>query len=338
MSPIGTKMRRGPFKYGDKVQLTSEKKKIYTVDLMPGARFNTEKGYLDHDAIAGKDEGIILENSTGVQFMALRPLLSDFVLSMPRGATVVYPKDAGQIITMGDIFPGAKVIEAGVGSGALTLSLLRAVGESGEVHSFEMRDEFAEIARGNIKSFFGKEHPAWKISIGNLAEILTEKEETNSVDRVVLDMLAPWECVEACLEVMRPGGVFLAYVATATQLSRVTEELRATKRFTEPQAYESMVRGWHVDGLAVRPDHRMVAHTGFIVQARKLADGYEPLPKKVRKSKTEFSQEDMNAWVPDDLGYRQSPDRKLRKIVRIIKENEQKVEEVNNNGDKEDSS
>ncbi|MFT4147830.1 MAG: tRNA (adenine-N1)-methyltransferase [Micrococcaceae bacterium] len=329
---IGARMRSGPFEYGDKVQMTSQKKKIYTIKLKAGDRFNTDKGYILHDDIVGKDEGTILENTSGVLYLALRPLLSDYVLSMPRGATVIYPKDAGQIITMGDIYPGAKVVEAGVGTGALTLSLLRAVGEEGKVYSFELRDEFATIAAANIKNFFGQEHPAWSLTMGDLAEKLNETVEDASIDRIVLDMLAPWECVEACLQALRPGGVFIVYVATVTQLSRVVEQMRSTRRFTEPVCTESMVRGWHVDGLAVRPDHRMVAHTAFLVQARKMADGFEPLPQKKRQSKSEYSDADVTAWTPDAVGILGASDRKLRRLVRKIETEDQNLKKEENDG------
>jgi tRNA (adenine57-N1/adenine58-N1)-methyltransferase len=200
----------------------------------------------------------------------MRPLLAEFVTSMPRGAAVIYPKDAAQIVAMADIFPGARVVEAGVGSGALTCSLLRAVGEHGTVSSYERRDDFAEIARKNVEKFFGGTHPRWRLTVGDLVE-LSERD----VDRIVLDMLAPWECVDAAAEALVAGGVICAYVATTTQLSRTVETLRVHGEFTEPRAWETLLRSWHVEGLAVRPDHKMNGHTGFLVTARRMAHGHQ---------------------------------------------------------------
>ena len=171
-------------------------------------------------------DGSTVTNTAGVEYLALRPLLSDYVMSMPRGAAVVYPKDAGQIVMMADMFPGAVVVEAGVGSGALSMSLLRAVGESGHVHSFERREDFAEIAKANARDYFGTDHPAWTVTVGDLVEVLPRTVENGTVDRVVLDMLAPWECLEVVADALAPGGVLICYVATATQLSKVAEAMR----------------------------------------------------------------------------------------------------------------
>lgn len=315
-TPTGSINRRGPFRIGERVQLTDERGKISTITLAAGGEYHSHRGYFKHDELIGAPEGTVIENSEGLKIQTMRPLYRDFVLSMPRGAAVVYPKDAGQIVTMADIFPGARVIEAGVGSGALSISLLRAIGDFGHLRSFERREEFAEIARGNVETMFGGPHPAWEITLGDLSETLGEVEEPGSVDRAVLDMLAPWECIDAVATALAPGGVIICYVATVTQLSRTAEALRADGRFTEPESHETMVRGWHVEGLAVRPDHRMVAHTGFLITARRLADGAVRLAPKRRASKTEFSQEDMNAWSPAALGERNVSDRKLRRAAK----------------------
>ncbi len=315
-TPTGSINRRGPFRIGERVQLTDERGKISTITLAAGGEYHSHRGYFKHDELIGAPEGTVIENSEGLKIQTMRPLYRDFVLSMPRGAAVVYPKDAGQIVTMADIFPGARVIEAGVGSGALSISLLRAIGDFGHLRSFERREEFAEIARGNVETMFGGPHPAWEITLGDLSETLGEVEEPGSVDRAVLDMLAPWECLNAVATALAPGGVIICYVATVTQLSRTAEALRADGRFTEPESHETMVRGWHVEGLAVRPDHRMVAHTGFLITARRLADGAVRLAPKRRASKTEFSQEDMNAWSPAALGERNVSDRKLRRAAK----------------------
>lgn len=324
-APTGAEKRRGPFRVGDRVQITDEKRRIHTLTLATGGEFHTHVGVLDHDELIGKDEGSVVENREGVRYQALRPLLKDFVLSMPRGAAVVYPKDAGQIVTMGDIYPGARVVEAGVGSGALTISLLRAVGDAGHVHSFERREEFADVARGNVATMFGTVPEAWTLSLGDFQERVLEEEAPGGVDRVVLDMLSPWECLDAVATVLTPGGVWVNYVATVTQLSRVVEAIRADGRFTEPESFESMVRGWHVDGLAVRPDHRMVAHTGFLMTTRRLAADTQGIPKARRVKEASFSEADVSAWTADHdpeawsaeaLGERGLSARKLRKSGR----------------------
>ncbi|MCW2665354.1 MAG: transposase [Frankiales bacterium] len=281
----GAERRRGPLQPGDQVQLTDPKGRMHTITLEPGKQFHTHKGILEHDTLLGGPEGVVV--AIGVtQYLALRPLLSDYVLSMPRGAQVVYPKDAGQVVQMADIFAGAHVVEAGVGSGALSMSLLRAVGETGRLSSYERRQDFADIARANVERYFGSPHPAWTITVGDLQEALNETD----VDRVVLDMLAPWECLEAVARALRPGGVLCCYVATTTQLSRTVEGMRDSGVFTEPQSWESMVRGWHVEGLAVRPEHRMVGHTGFLVTTRRLAEGVEPPVRRRRPSKGAYGE------------------------------------------------
>jgi tRNA (adenine57-N1/adenine58-N1)-methyltransferase len=279
--PTGAAHRRGPFAPGDRVQLTDPKGRMHTITLVTGKEFHTHKGSIQHDELIGSPEGSIITTTGNVTYLAMRPLLSDFVLSMPRGAAVVYPKDAGQVVHMADIFPGARVVEAGVGSGALTMSLLRAVGDDGRVSSYERRADFADIARDNVEAFFGGPHPAWTLTVGDLVETLDETD----IDRVVLDMLAPWDCLDAVSRALVPGGVLICYLATATQLSRTAEALREQGTFTEPHAWESLVRGWHLEGLAVRPEHRMVGHTGFLVTSRRLADGVAPPLRRRRPSK-----------------------------------------------------
>lgn len=317
-SATGADLRRGPLRVGDKVQLTDPKGRLHTITLQPGATFHTHKGYFKHDDLIGKPEGWVVTNTAGIEYLVLRPLLSDYVLSMPRGAAVVYPKDAGQIVQMADIFPGARVVEAGVGSGALTMSLLRAVGDAGELHSIERREEFAAIARGNVETFFGGPHPAWRLTVGDLSDVLSDVVEPGTVDRVVLDMLAPWENVDAVARALTPGGVLICYVATATQLSRTAEDLRADGRFAEPYAWESMVRGWHLEGLAVRPQHRMIGHTGFLVTARRLADGVVPPERKRRPAKGAYPEAQAQEWTEEDLGERPVSDKKLRRVRRDV--------------------
>src|SRR4051812_7016589 len=281
--PTGATRRRGPLRVGDRVQLTDPKGRMHTVVLEAGRDFHTHKGAIAHDDLIGRDEGTVVRTTGGVDHLALRPLYSDFVLSMPRGAAVVYPKDAAQVVTLGDVFPGARVVEAGVGSGALTCALLMAAGDAGEVVSYERRPDFAAIARTNVEAFFGSPHPAWELVLGDLSDNAPYgAEDVGDVDRVVLDMLAPWECLDVAARLLVAGGVLIAYVATTTQLSRVVEDLRAHGSFTEPQSWESLVRDWHVEGLAVRPGHKMMGHTGFLVTARRMASG-ETAPAKKRR-------------------------------------------------------
>ena len=310
------KPHRGEFVVGERVQLTGPKGRLNTITLRSGATFGTHRGDIKHDDIIGQPDGSVVKNQTGVEYLALRPLLTDFVLSMPRGAAIVYPKDAASIITMGDIFPGARVVEAGVGSGALSMYLLRAIGEQGELISFERRSEFADIARANVSTHFGFDPENWEIKIGSLEEELPTTVKPGSVDRVVLDMLAPWECIESVSEALAPGGVLICYVATVTQLSRVAEEIRATGNYADPEAFESLVRGWHLQGLAVRPEHRMGGHTGFLLAARRLAPG-TVLPSFSRRNKPEFDDEDLAIWNPEHIGERSVSEKKLRKSVRI---------------------
>jgi len=271
--------RSGPFQVGDRVQLTDAKGRKYTVVLEAGKEFHTHRGGIVHDALIGADEGSVVTSTNGTPYLALRPLLVDYVLSMPRGAQVIYPKDAAQIVHEGDVFPGARVLEAGAGSGALTCSLLRAVGPEGTVISYEVRDDHAVHAVRNVETFFGERPANWNLTLGDVADY--DLEAHGHVDRAVLDMLAPWDALPAVADALVPGGVLIVYVATVTQLSKVVEAMREQACWTEPRSWESIVRGWHVVGLAVRPEHRMQGHTAFLVSARKLAEGtVTPKPQR----------------------------------------------------------
>ena len=271
----------GYFKAGDRIQLTDPKGKLYSFTITPGKEWHTHKGWITHDDLIGLPEGSVVSTTAGLKFTAFIPLLADYVLSMPRGATIVYPKDAAMIVGVADICPGARVLEAGVGSGALTLSLLRAVGSEGSVHSVERRQDFADNATANITNYFGAMPTNWSLNVGSVQE----QEFTTTFDRVILDMLAPWECVEMAAKVLRPGGVFLAYVATTTQLSATAEALKEDGHFTEPESSETIVRGWHHEGLAVRPQQRMIGHTGFLIQSRRMAPGVDVLARRRRPAK-----------------------------------------------------
>ena len=276
--PTWSGVRRGPLQPGEWIRLTDTKGRRHNIQLVEGKQFFTNRGSIDHDDLIGRPEGFSITSSAGGEYLVFRPLLNEFVVSMPRQAAVVYPKDAAQIVAMADVFPGARVVEAGVGSGALTCYLLRAVGPAGLVSSYERRQEFADQAVANVDQYFDGRHPAWKLTVGDLVESLDDED----VDRVILDMLAPWECVDRVADVLTPGGLVCAYVATTTQLGKTVETLRAHGGFTEPQPWESLVRDWHVEGLAVRPGHKMIGHTGFLVTARRMAPG-ETAPAKKRR-------------------------------------------------------
>lgn len=321
-APTGADQRRGPLRASDRVQLTDAKGRHHTITLAAGKTFHTHRGQFTHDDLIGQPEGTVVRNTAGVDYLVLRPLLSDLVLSMPRGAAVIYPKDAGQIIQMADIYPGARVVEAGVGSGALTMSLLRAVGDGGELISIERREDFADIARANVESHFGGPHPAWRLEIGDFADRIFDVAARGTVDRIVLDMLAPWENIEAAADALAPGGVFLAYVATATQLSRLAEDLREHGGFTEPHAWENLLRTWHLEGLSVRPDHRMIGHTGFLLTARRMAPGVDAPLRHRRPAKGAYPAESQwsseSQWSPEDLGERPVSEKKIRKVRRDV--------------------
>ncbi len=300
--------RRGRFAPGEQVQLTDEKGRSHRLVLTPGRTFHTHRGSIAHDDLIGVDEGSVVRASGGMSYIALRPLLADYTVSMSRGATVVYPKDAAQIVGLADIYPGARVLEAGAGSGALSCWMLRAIGDDGQLVSYERRDDFASVAQANVEGYFGGPHKAWRLIVGGLPrddqldrsdELPAEADRQRATgtaaetprpaaadfDRIVLDLLAPWDHVAGAAQWLVPGGLICCYVATTTQLSRVVEALRGQGGFTEPTAWESMQRGWHVDGLAVRPDHRMVGHTGFLVTARRLAPGVTAPPRRRRPAK-----------------------------------------------------
>ncbi len=272
----------GFFKEGDRVQLTDSKGKMYSFYLSRGGQWHSHKGWINHDSIIGVSEGTTLLSSSGTQYQAMRPLLNDYLLSMPRGATIIYPKDSAVIVGYADIFPGAKVLEAGAGSGALSISLLRAIGQSGQLTSFEARDEFLENAKGNVKNYFGELPKTWKLIHGRVEDA----QFSGQFDRVIFDMLAPWDCLESAFQALIPGGVLCCYVATTTQLSKTAEAIKARGDFSEPESFETLLRSWHHEGLAVRPMHTMNAHTGFLLFTRKLAEGNAPIRRKRRPSKS----------------------------------------------------
>jgi len=265
----------GPFEAGDRVQLTDQKRRHHTIVLEPGESYFTHKGEIRHDDIIGANEGSVVESTLGEEYLCFRHLMVDHVLSMPRGAAVIYPKDTAQILVEGDIFPGARVLEAGAGSGALSMALLRAIGPTGKLISYEIRDDHLEFARSNVAEYFGHEPEQWDPRLGDLSEVHLDDID-GPVDRIILDMVEPWTCIDNVSELLRPGGVFMTYVPTVPQLMNIMEHIRDQKCFTEPRAWETLLREWRVEGLATRPEHRMNAHTAFLVWARRLADGVTP--------------------------------------------------------------
>jgi tRNA (adenine57-N1/adenine58-N1)-methyltransferase len=254
------------FSAGDLVLLVDRRGRRYLVTLAHGEEFHSHAGPLRHDALIGADEGMEIVTTHGKHYRAFRPTLEDFVLKMPRGATVVYPKDIGPILVYADIFPGARVLEAGTGSGALTIALLRAVGPKGTVHTFDVRDDFHAKAVANIERFIGSD-PNYGTLDARVGDVYADPIDVH-VDRVVFDLTEPWRAVPAVERVLRPGGILCCYVPTIPQIERITEALR--DGWAMVKTFETMHRGWTVDRLSVRPDHRMVAHTGFLVVARRV--------------------------------------------------------------------
>jgi tRNA (adenine57-N1/adenine58-N1)-methyltransferase len=251
------------FHAGDRVLLIDAKSRRYLVTLREGGQFHTHAGVTPHDSIIGSPDGSTIRSPTGTKYLALRPTLADFVLSMPRGAQVIYPKDAAQILMWGDVFPGARVLEAGVGSGALSMTLLRA---GADVVGYELREDFAAKAKANVDSFLGEGQP-YRVELRDVYEGIDE----TGLDRILLDLPEPWRVVKHATGALRPGGILVSYLPSIVQVSQLRDALDAGG-FVLAETVEVLQRGWHVEGLAVRPDHRMVAHTGFLTSARRPAE------------------------------------------------------------------
>ncbi|HAM43872.1 MAG TPA: transposase [Propionibacteriaceae bacterium] len=288
LTGVGT----GPFRDGERITLSDAKGRRHSVVLAAGGRFHTTKGAIEFDELIDQPEGSVVRSVGGASYLAFRPLMEEFSVTMPRGAAVIYPKDAAQILVQTDIFPGARVLEAGAGSGALSMFLLRAIGPTGRLYSYERRADFAQVAQRNVEAFFGAPHPAWTLRVGDLVTELGPE----PVDRVVLDMLAPWDCIEAVAGVLQPGGLLCCYVATTTQLGRTMDTLRVHGGFTEPAGREYQVRDWHAEGLAIRPGHGTSGHTGFLIFTRRLAPGVTAPARKRRPAP--------GAYGPDYTGPR----------------------------------
>ena len=256
------------FEAGEPAILVDSKGREFLLKLETGRNFQFHRGTVPHDSLIGAEDGTWLESSGGERMLLLRPRLADFTLRMKRGAQVVYPKDVGPILVYGDIAPGHKVIEAGTGSGALTIWLTRAVGPSGRVISVERRQDHADHARKTIKRWFGEIPENLELRSGDVAEVAVE----SSADRVVLDLPEPWHTVEALAETESTGQVVTIYLPTVPQVQKTVEIARETGRFAKPQIQEFMAREWNIDGRSVRPEHSMVGHTGFLIFLRKIAD------------------------------------------------------------------
>ena len=257
---------REPFAPGDQVLVVDSKDRRFLVTLRPGGQLHTHAGVTPHDAFLGLTEGSTVRSNTGARYLVLRPTLADFVLAMPRGAQVIYPKDLGQLLMMADVFPGARILEAGVGSGALSMALLRA---GATVTGYELRTDFANVARKNVDRFLGPGQP-YTVRDQDVYEGIDEPD----LDRVVLDLPEPWRVVKHAEQALVPGGIFVAYLPTILQTMQLREALDASA-FGLATTVEVLQRSWHIKGQSVRPDHRMVAHTGFLTSARLLTGAGE---------------------------------------------------------------
>ncbi|MGO9451604.1 MAG: tRNA (adenine-N1)-methyltransferase [Candidatus Binataceae bacterium] len=253
-------------KSNDAVIFIDRKGRRYMKILKPGQKLLI-RGELQADSLVGTEEGSRVKFSGGETFLVLRPTYADLVPHLPRTAQVIYPKDTGALIVWGDVFPGATVIEGGVGAGALTIALLRAVGPQGRLISYEIREDFANLARRNVASFFG-EAPNWTLKLRDLYEGFDE----TGVDRMFLDLPEPGRALEVAARALRPGGVLVGYVPSALQLKDTVDAIRARADFGQVESFETLLRHWQVKGLSVRPLSRMVAHSAFIIIARRLAD------------------------------------------------------------------
>ncbi len=284
-----------PLAAGELVLLLDRKGRRYLLELEPGAEWHSHGGLVEHDRIIGVVEGTAVRTSKAMEVVVLRPTREDYALKMRRGAQVVYAKDQAMIVSLADIRPGATVIEAGAGSGALTLALLAAVGPAGRVLSFERREDHARIARRNVERFHGGEVANWELMVDDVVAGLAGRH----AHRVVLDLLEPWRAVAAVTEVLAPGGILCAYTPGVPQVMRLSDALWAAGRFTEVRTSETLVRPWDVDGLAVRPAHRMVAHTAFLTTARRVPAREEGGPARRRRKADTGGTVD---WAASDRG------------------------------------
>jgi tRNA (adenine57-N1/adenine58-N1)-methyltransferase len=265
---------RGPLRENDPIVLLDRKNREYLARLDRARPIAIRGGKIAVEEIIGREEGMVIRSSVNEPFVVFRPTLPQLIPNLPRSAQVIYPKDIGAILLWADIFPGARVIEAGVGAGALSMALLRALGKEGRLVSYELREDFAELARKNVSRYFGAA-PDWTIKLGDVAAELNETD----IDRVILDLPEPWQVIERAWQALRPGGILLAYLPTVLQVKSLVDALRADRRFACLETSENLMRFWHFKGMSARPQHRMVAHTGFLTSARRLADGQRDIPR-----------------------------------------------------------
>jgi tRNA (adenine57-N1/adenine58-N1)-methyltransferase len=254
-----------PFEAGERALLVDERGRRYLIKLHPGSTFHFHGGAVPHELILGSEEGVAVHSTTGVRLICFRPTMSDFILKMPRGAQVIYPKDIGAILVYADIAPGTRVLEAGTGSGALTLALARGTGPEGRVVSYELREDHHDRGEANLESFLGKIPPWVDLRLGDVREVASTGE---MFDRVVLDLPDPWAVLEEVRAALHPGGLLCTYLPTTNQVQEAVLALNRAE-FDQVTTFEVMLRTWHVTARSVRPDHRMVAHTGFVTVGRR---------------------------------------------------------------------
>jgi tRNA (adenine57-N1/adenine58-N1)-methyltransferase len=271
---VNSRYPKGPLQIDEAVVLLDRKEREYLARLDPRREISIRGGKIAVDNIVGREEGTAVRSSLNESFLVFRPSLPQLIPNLPRNAQVIYPKDIGPILVWADLFPGARVIEAGVGAGALSMVLLRAVGDHGQLISYEIREDFAELARKNVARYFGPA-PNWIVKVGNVAQ---ELEETG-IDRVILDLPEPWQVIPRAWAALRPGGVLLCYLPTVLQVKSLVDALRDDQRFACIETMETLMRFWHFKGMSARPQHRMVAHTGFLTSARRLAEGQKDIPR-----------------------------------------------------------
>jgi tRNA (adenine57-N1/adenine58-N1)-methyltransferase catalytic subunit len=265
---------KGPLCEDEPIVLLDRKDREYLARLERNRPLAIRGGKVSVEELIGREEGCIVRSSLNEPFLVFRPSLPQLIPNLPRNAQVVYPKDLGPILIWADLFPGARVVEAGVGAGALAMTLLRAIGSSGQLITYEVREDFAAMARQTLHRYFGPT-PNWTLKIG---DVETALEETD-VDRIVLDLPEPWKVIERAWRALKPGGIFLSYLPTIIQVKTLVDALRQDRRYACIETMETLMRFWHIKGASVRPQHRMVAHTGFLITARRLADGEKDIAR-----------------------------------------------------------
>jgi tRNA (adenine57-N1/adenine58-N1)-methyltransferase len=265
---------KGPLREDEPVVFLDRKDREYLFRLDRNRAVSIRGGKIAVDGVIGLNEGSVVRSSVNEPFLVFRPNLPQLIPNLPRNAQVIYPKDIGPILVWADVFRGARVVEAGMGAGALSIALLRAVGNEGQLFSYEIREDFAELAQKNVARYFG---PAanWTVKIGDVTVELNETE----IDSVILDLPEPWQVIDAAWKALRPGGILLCYLPTVVQVKCLVDALRDDKRFACIETSETLMRFWHIKGMSARPQHRMVAHTGFLTSARRLAEGQKDIPQ-----------------------------------------------------------